>query len=149
MALCSSLFSAVEKSNSFKDVKIYYFHNCVYSHLFKEPSCSVKSAVETEEVLKTFDSRYKLLIVGDAAMSIGELVNPRTEARGNALGRSGKDWLATLLKKYPRAAWLNPKKHEGHGYYPESEKQIEKLFKMYKLTVDGVSEAVKSLITAR
>ncbi len=148
-ALCSSLFSAVEKSNSFKDVKIYYFHNCVYSFLYKEPSCSAGSAVPTEDVLRLLDGRYKLLMVGDAAMEINELISPRTEARGNALGRSGRDWLVTLTQRYKRSAWLNPKKHAKGGYYPESEKEIERLIPMYKLTVEGVSEAVRSLIAAR
>ena len=28
-SLCSNLFHAVDKANHFKDVKIYYFHNCI------------------------------------------------------------------------------------------------------------------------
>ena len=35
--LCSALFQAVSKSGHFKDLKVYYFHNCVYSRLYQDP----------------------------------------------------------------------------------------------------------------
>lgn len=35
--LCSRLFQAVTKSNSFKELHTYYFHNCVYGQLYETP----------------------------------------------------------------------------------------------------------------
>ena len=35
--LCSALFQAVSKSGHFKDLKVYYFHNCVYSACTPSP----------------------------------------------------------------------------------------------------------------
>ncbi|MDE5863505.1 MAG: VWA containing CoxE family protein, partial [Lachnospiraceae bacterium] len=35
MELCNELFQAVHKANHFKDVKTYYFHNCIYSKVYK------------------------------------------------------------------------------------------------------------------
>ena len=35
--LMNDLFQPVNKSNHFKDVKVYYFHNCIYSKLYKTP----------------------------------------------------------------------------------------------------------------
>ncbi len=148
-ALCSSLFTAVEKSNSFRDVKIYYFHNCIYSHLYTQPSCSASCAVETERVLKNYDGRYKLVLVGDAAMEITELTAPRTDTGGIRLGLSGLEWLGVLRHKYPSAVWLNPKLSGERRYKPESEELIERVFPMYKLSVDGLREAIGTLIGVR
>ena len=36
-SLLNELFQAVHKSNHYKDVKTYYFHNCIYSKLYKTP----------------------------------------------------------------------------------------------------------------
>ena len=35
--MCSALFQAVSKSNHFKDLQVFYFHNCIYSKIFKDP----------------------------------------------------------------------------------------------------------------
>ncbi|MCX6363355.1 MAG: VWA domain-containing protein, partial [Actinobacteria bacterium] len=37
--LCSQLFSAVNRSSHFKDLRFYYFHNCVYDWLYLDTSC--------------------------------------------------------------------------------------------------------------
>ena len=40
--LCSQLFSAVNRSSHFKDLRTYYFHNCVYDWLYLDTSCSLE-----------------------------------------------------------------------------------------------------------
>lgn len=35
--LCNQLFQALRKSNHFKDLKVYYFHNCIYDNLYNTP----------------------------------------------------------------------------------------------------------------
>lgn len=37
--LCSMLFQAVSKSNHFKDLQVFYFHNCIYSKIYTDRSC--------------------------------------------------------------------------------------------------------------
>lgn len=64
--LCATLFQAATKSNHFKELHTFYFHNCVYSELYTQPSLRYDSAVATEWVLQNFDSSYKVIIVGDA-----------------------------------------------------------------------------------
>ena len=71
--LCNRLFQAVSRSNHFKDLKIYYFHNCIYDHLYTTPYCKKEDWVETNWVLNTLDSEYKVIFVGDAAMAPSEL----------------------------------------------------------------------------
>ena len=48
--LCNRLFQAVNQSSHFKDLKIYYFHNCFYDQLFTTPSCSWRDKISTEWV---------------------------------------------------------------------------------------------------
>ncbi|MFZ3371408.1 MAG: VWA domain-containing protein, partial [Desulfitobacteriaceae bacterium] len=38
--ICSQLFSAVHKSSHFKDLRFYYFHNCLYDLLYLDASCN-------------------------------------------------------------------------------------------------------------
>lgn len=72
--LCGRLFMAVRKSNHFKDLKIYYFHNAVYERLYTDAECMPGRWIETETLLRTLGSDYKVIIVGDAAMAPYELI---------------------------------------------------------------------------
>ncbi len=46
--LLSELFQSVHKSNHYKDVKTYFFHNCIYSKLYKTPECENGDWIDTE-----------------------------------------------------------------------------------------------------
>ena len=81
-SLMNELFQAVNKSNHFKDVKCYYFHNCIYSKLYKTPECENGDWVDTEWVFRNLDSDYKVIIVGDAAMAPEELYSDTGNYRG-------------------------------------------------------------------
>ena len=67
--LLNELFQSVHKSNHYKDVKVYYFHNCIYSKLYKTPECENGEWIDTEWMFRNLDSDYKVIIVGDAAMA--------------------------------------------------------------------------------
>ena len=64
--MCSQLFTAVNRASHFKDLRYYYFHNCVYDHLYLDPSCNTRNSVLTARTLKELPRDYKLIIVGDA-----------------------------------------------------------------------------------
>ena len=97
--LMNELFQSVSKSNHFKDVKFYYFHNCIYSHVYKTPECDNGDWVETEWLFRNLDSDYRVIIVGDAAMAPEELYSETGNYRGPNGGLSGMDWLL-LLKRH-------------------------------------------------
>ncbi|MBO4390582.1 MAG: VWA containing CoxE family protein [Lachnospiraceae bacterium] len=145
--LCSNLFEAVDKANHFKDVKTYYFHNCIYSKLYKNPECENGDWVDTEWVFRNLDRDYRVIIVGDAQMAAEELLSPTGNYRGPNDGLSGYEWLTRFTKKYRRIVWLNPRKHEyAKGMdWMEAEVRIADLIPMYKLSVDGLNEAIKCL----
>ena len=72
--LCNQLFVAVNRSTHFKDLQIFYFHNCIYDWLYLDPSCRQSESVKTTYVLNSLDSDYRVILVGDASMAPSELV---------------------------------------------------------------------------
>ena len=150
-SLCNNLFHAVDKANHFKDVKTYYFHNCIYSHVYTSPECEYGEWVETEWLFKNLSSDYKVVIVGDAAMAPEELFSPTGNSRGPNNGLSGYEWLQWVKQKYKKIVWLNPRYHANVAKleWLESENACASLFKTYPLTVDGLKFAIEELMSTR
>lgn len=145
-SLMNELFQAVHKSNHFKDVKCYYFHNCIYSKLYKTPECENGDWVDTEWIFRNLDSDYKVIIVGDAAMAPEELYSETGNYRGPNGGLSGWDWLQLMKRHYKKIIWLNPKMAPGDAPWREAETAIKGLVPMYKLTVEGLNEGMIRLM---
>ncbi len=89
------------------------------------------------------------MFVGDAAMHPAELmspmgnINPRYES-----ATRGVDWLLRIQQHFQRSVWLNPDpKHAWDG--SRSCQVIQQLFPMFHLSVDGIEQAVASLIGAK
>ncbi|MEJ2111246.1 MAG: VWA domain-containing protein, partial [Acidobacteriota bacterium] len=59
MELVSRLFSAAK--DIVKDLKFYYFHNCVYQELFTD--IQQMQAVPTKQVLEEAERNYKVILV--------------------------------------------------------------------------------------
>ncbi len=144
--LLNDLFQAVHKSNHYKDVKTYYFHNCIYSKLYKTPECENGDWIDTEWMFRNLDSDYKVIIVGDAAMAPEELYSPDGNYRGPNGGLSGMEWLQLMKKNYKKIVWLNPKMAPGDAPWREAETAIKQEFPMYHLTVDGLHQAMQKLM---
>ena len=94
MRICSRLFAAAHRATHFKDMRFYYFHNCVYDHLYTGPSIIPRNAVKTDDVLSALNNDYRLIIVGDASMAPSELT-----MRGGAI-----DW-AVYMKNPAWSGW--------------------------------------------
>ena len=122
--LLNDLFQSVTKSNHFKEVKVYFFHNCIYSHLYKTPECDNGDWIETEWMFRNLDSDYKVIIVGDAAMAPEELYSDSGNYRGPNGGLSGFEWLNLMKRHYKKIVWLNPKMAPGHAPWREAETAI-------------------------
>lgn len=146
-SLLNDLFQSVNKSNHYKDVKVYYFHNCIYSKLYKTPECENGEWIDTEWMFRNLDSDYKVIIVGDAAMAPEELYSTTGNYRGPNGGLSGYEWLQLMKKHYKKIVWLNPKMAPGHAPWREAETAVKAMFPMYKLTVDGLNQAMIKLIS--
>ena len=142
------LFQAVNQASHFKDLKIYYFHNCFYEYLFTTPSCSWKEKISTEWVLQNLKEEYKVILVGDGAMAPSELLY-----RGGSLDyfhsneQTGLYWLERLKRRFPSAIWLNPirRDHWEYTYGSYTITMIRERIPMFPLSAAGLEEGVKAL----
>ncbi len=149
-SLCSMLFQAATKSNHFKELHTYYFHNCVYSELFTHPSLRWDTSVPTDWVLQNFDSSYKVIIVGDAAMNPYELREKRYDWTSQTYGPSGLEWLEQLRKQYPYLIWLNPEPLPVRmDFWSQTHMYLAKMFHMYDLSAEGLESGMKRLMVSR
>ena len=147
--LCNRLFQAVSKSNHFKDLKVYYFHNCIYDHLYTTPYCRRGDWIETDWVLRNLDSEYKVIFVGDAAMAPSELFR----RGGNSyIGlwneEPGMMWLNKFKRRYKKLIWLNPIEKESWpwAYGAQTIEAVGGVFPMFELTLDGLDADIKKLL---
>ena len=148
--LCSMLFQAATKSNHFKELHTYYFHNCIHENLYETPHLRLAERVPAEWVLRQFDSSYKVIIVGDAAMSPYELRDRHYYWETGTYGRSGMEWLDAFRKQYPYLIWLNPEPMPAHpDFWSQTHWQLGQIFKMYDLTADGLAQGMKQLMAKR
>lgn len=136
----SSLFSAADRTKTFKSFTSYYFHNCVYGWLYRD--FQQLDRLRTEEVLRDLTPQHRLLFVGDASMAPYELFNvfawPGTEGH-----MTGLDWLRRFRARCPGSVWLNPDP-ERYWNHP-TVRAIGQVFEMHPLTVDGLHRAVTKL----
>ena len=66
--LVNLLFSAANQMSHFKDFKHYYFHNVFYEKMFFNAKRDPNEAIPFDEFLKKYNSKYKVVVVGDAAI---------------------------------------------------------------------------------
>ena len=149
-SLCSMLFQAATKSNNFKELHTYYFHNCVYSEVYTHPGLRWDSVVPTEWLLQNYDASYKVIIVGDGAMSPYELREPRYDWEKRTYGDSGLAWLERLRRHYPYLIWLNPEPMPARpDYWSQTHYQLGQIFQMYDLSAEGLEKGMKRLMVRR
>lgn len=145
--LCTSLFQAVSKSGHFQSLDIYYFHNCVYTRLYKDPVIDPHQAVPTEWVLSNHSGDWKIIFVGDAQMDPSELEG-RIYGQAADRPQSGLEWLKLFREQYRNIIWLNPGDRPEWGEeWSYSYDTIADLFPMYPLTVEGLEDGMKKLLT--
>jgi len=137
------LFSA--SSSEFKNLEVYYFHNCVYDYLWKSNRRRQTEKFTTAEVLRKYNPDWRLIFVGDATMSPYEIVQPGGSVEYHNT-EPGAVWLQRLVAAYPHFAWLNPEP-EGIWQYRQSIAMIQDIMqkRMYPVTVAGIEQAMRML----
>ena len=146
--MCSALFQAVSRSGHFKDLKVFYFHNCVYSWLYNTPRQSYGDGVMTQWVLDNLPGDWKVIFVGDAQMAPYELSGGYYRSRDKDRPQSGLDRLNCFRERYPHVIWLNPSPRPDWGeYWSQTYDVIADIFPMFPLTVEGLEEGMKKLLS--
>ncbi|KAF0223176.1 MAG: hypothetical protein FD176_2147 [Rhodospirillaceae bacterium] len=140
---CEELFSAAR--SEFKHLEHYYFHNCPYGHLWRDNARRWDDRISTWDVLHTYPPDWKLVIVGDAAMSPWEITTPGAAVE-EWNDEAGETWLRRLLGQWPSAAWLNPSPPR-HWQWTESIPMLNQTMagRMYPLTLEGLDQAMREL----
>ncbi len=141
--LCEELFSAA--TSEFKNLEFFYFHNCLYEGVWKDNKRRFSERTPTWEVMHKFPHDYKLIFVGDAAMSPYEISHPGGSVE-HFNEESGAAWMQRIANTYPATIWLNPTP-EQHWSYSQSTKLIKELVndRMYPLTLQGLDDAMREL----
>lgn len=141
--VCEELFSACR--SEFKHLEYYYFHNFTYERVWKDNRRRHDRTVPTWEILRTYGPDYRLILVGDAAMSPYEIM-----MEGGSVehwnDEAGRVWLDRLLAHFRRAAWLNPTPRGTWGHVQSIGLARELMEgRMYPLTPDGIDEMTREL----
>ena len=134
-------------SSQFKDLKIYFFHNTIYSRVWSDPQRQFKPE-QVDDFIRR-DPETRLIIVGDASMAPYELMHPNgaiyidAKPSGTSIER-----LRFLAKTFRHCAWLNPV-HPREWEYTRTTEMIRQIFPMFELTLDGLEKAVLHLTSAK
>ncbi|MBK6653463.1 VWA domain-containing protein [Zoogloea sp.] len=141
--VCEELFSACR--TEFKHMEYFYFHNCVYDHVWRDSFRRHSERTPTLDVIHKYGPEYKLIFVGDATMSPYEILQPNGSIEYSNT-EAGAVWLRRLADAYPSMAWLNPEA-ERTWDYRQSIGIIRQILgeRMFPLTLDGLTRAISHL----
>ncbi len=144
--LVNLLFSAANNMSHWKDFKHYYFHNCVYETIYFNAKRNPDEAIEFNDFLRKYDNKYRVVIVGDAAMASWEL----TEKYGSLYyyhrnELPGIYYIRELANHFKNGiVWLNPELIRPE-WSPWTRKIISSTIPMFDLTIEGIEEAMDYL----
>jgi uncharacterized protein with von Willebrand factor type A (vWA) domain len=143
--LVSQLFSAAKRASNFRELKTFYFHNCVYGRVYETET--FREPTPVRDLLLRCTREWKLVVVGDGAMHPAELLGggdwyaTREELAGDAM--AGIRWMQLLADHFDRSVWLNPDppKYWRGG----TAEMLAGMFSMHPLTLEGLGEAMAHL----
>lgn len=141
------LFSAA--TAEFRHLDFFYFHNCIYEGVWRDNRRRWAEQTSTADLLRTYGAEYRLVVVGDAAMSPYEILQPGGSVE-HMNAEPGATWLQRMTAHWRSAAWINPAP-QGHWQWSHSTQLIRDLFadRMYPLTLNGLDAAMRELSRRR
>ena len=143
VSACEQLFAAVR--SEFKNLEFYYFHNFIYEAVWRDNRRRFQQATALYEVLHTYSRDYKVIFVGDAAMSPYEILSEGGSVE-HWNQESGEVWMRRLLNGFDKYAWLNPVQ-ASEWQFSQSTRIVEEIFEghMFPMTVNGLEDCMAHL----
>ncbi|MEP7062087.1 MAG: VWA domain-containing protein [Betaproteobacteria bacterium] len=140
---CEELFSAAK--SEFRHLEYFYFHNCIYDHVWRDNARRRNERVSTLELLRTYGPDWRLIVIGDAAMSPYELAEQGGSVE-YANDEPGLAWLARVFEHFRHRIWWNPEP-ERTWEYTRSTQLIASVLgpRMFPLTLAGVARGIDAL----
>lgn len=142
--VCEELFSAAK--SEFKHIDHFYFHNCLYESVWIDNKRRSNERISTYDILHKYGPDYKIIFVGDAAMSPYEI----TYSGGSVEHwneEAGAVWLQRMKDKFPHIVWINPVAQQ-YWDYTQSTTILQQLIgpnRMFPMTIAGLDAAMKEL----
>jgi uncharacterized protein len=141
--VCEELFSAARAE--FKHLEYFYFHNFPYERVWKDNRRRFDAVTDTLALLRTFNSDYRVVFVGDATLSPYEIEQPGGSVE-HWNEESGRSWMQRIASHFPRLVWLNPEPEERWKWTPSVGITRELTGgRMFPLTIDGIDRAMHEL----
>jgi hypothetical protein len=142
--VAAELFSAAR--SEFKYLEHFYFHNCLYEAVWRNNARRWTERMPTMDVLHTYPADYKVVFVGDAAMSPYEIVVPGGSVE-HMNEEPGAAWMKRLTAVYQSCIWLNPLPEETWAYTPSIGLMRDLMEgRMFPLTLEGLDAGMKALM---
>jgi len=141
--VCEELFSATK--TEFRHLEYFYFHNCVYDHVWRDNARRRRERIATWDILHKYGPDWKVIFVGDAAMSPYELV----QAGGSVEYMNeepGAVWLKRIAEHFRRVIWWNPEPPRAWEYTRSTQIVLHAVGpRMFPLTLDGIARGIDAL----
>ena len=141
--ICEELFTAARAE--FRHLEYFYFHNFPYERLWKDNRRRFNEITDTWKLLRTFNSDYRVVFVGDATMSPYEIEQPGGSVE-HWNEEAGRVWMQRIASHFPRLVWLNPEPEERWKWTASigiARRLVNE--RMYPLTLDGIDHAMGEL----
>lgn len=145
--ICEELFSAARVE--FKHLEYFYFHNFIYESVWRDNQRYRAERIGLWDVIHTYGPDYKLVFVGDAAMSPYE-ISMRGGSVEHMNDEAGYIWHQRLTGAYRDAIWLNPTP-QGWWDFTQSVGMVRQLMdgRMFPLTLAGLDDGIRLLSKTR
>lgn len=141
--ICEDLFSAAR--SEFRHLEFFYFHNFLYETVWRDNRRRHTERLPTIELLRKFNPDYRVVVVGDAAMSPHEIVQPGGSVE-HWNDESGAVWMQRLTTQFPYLAWLNPEPESRWDWTPSIRMTSELVQgRMFPLTLEGLDRMTATL----
>ena len=96
---------------------------------------------------RMYIKEYGTGTVGDADMAMHELKDGSQSSWSAAEANDGITWFKKFKERYRHSIWLHPQEREENtAWMPESFVEIEKVFPMFRLSIDGLKEGMYKLL---
>lgn len=140
---CEALFSAAR--SEFKHLDYFYFHNFIYDAVWNSNRRRHSEPVPLWDILHRYPSDYRVIFVGDAAMSPYEIIQT-----GGSVEfwneEAGAVWMQRMTRAFEHTVWLNPLPQE-RWESTQSIGMVRQLLdgRMFPLTLSGLTDAMQCL----
>ena len=146
----SQLLTALHEERGLRDFQAYYFHNCVYDHVYTKARMLRADAIADRRraapARRSLEGRHRRRR-RDAPGRAARAQRQHRPAAHRADARASSGCTASPTH-FDRSVWINPEQ-PGEWEYSQTTRIIRRLFPMFHLSVDGLTQAVQALVGSR